>query len=94
MGQKYSAEEQHLAGNMKVLKSSTKFTAEEIRKYYEKFQKDFPDGKITKEEFAKMYTKANTTGDSRQFATYVFKAYDVDKNGSVDFKVYFFFLTI
>ncbi len=87
MGQKQSSGEDAHAKNMEELKSNTAFTSQEIKNYYERFQDNFPDGQITKHDFVEMYAEMNPSGDSQRFAEYVFKAHDVDRNGTVDFKV-------
>lgn len=60
------------------LKSSTKFDSKEIKEWYDKFNQDFPDGVIHEEEFIDMYSKMCPKGNTRQFASNVFKAYDKD----------------
>ena len=65
------------------LRRSTKFKPEEIRAWYDKFHKDFPNGTITEPEFVNMYSKMFPKGDARRFAKHVFRAYDSDGECSV-----------
>lgn len=69
------------------LKEQTTFSRTEIRDLYKKFTKDCPNGQMTVEEFKAMYETLFPEGDSGQFADHVFKAYDKDGNGVIDFQV-------
>ena len=60
------------------LKHTTKLRPDEIRAWYDKFHKDFPDGHITEPQFVTMYSKMFPRGDARRFAQHVFRAYDSD----------------
>ncbi|ELT95991.1 hypothetical protein CAPTEDRAFT_223245 [Capitella teleta] len=74
------------------LKEQTTFSRTEIRDLYKKFTKDCPNGQMTVEEFKAMYETLFPEGDSGQFADHVFKAYDKDGNGVIDFQE--FILTV
>ncbi|ELT98685.1 hypothetical protein CAPTEDRAFT_148532 [Capitella teleta] len=83
MGQELSGEltEQRI----EELKNSTKFTAKEITEWYAKFKKDFPEGVITKDAFVSMYSQMFPNGDAKDFSLHIFRAYDADGNGVIDF---------
>lgn len=76
------------------LKSRTHFSGHELRDWHEKFLADYPAGKITKPEFIDMYCKLLPDGDSYAFASHVFRAYDRDASGTVDFKEFIHTLSI
>ncbi len=88
MGPKHSTETDIPEDCLEDLKYSTQFTSEELQDYYERFQDEFPDGHITKQQFIQMYSQKYPDGDARKFAEYVFNAHDLSKSGTVDFKVY------
>ena len=67
------------------LKSNTNFSGKEIQDWYDKFHEDFPDGVITQDKFIAMYCKLFPDGNPRSFAKHVFRSYDKDGNGEIDF---------
>lgn len=83
--------------NFKELSKGTKFTTKELEEFFKKFKKDFPDGKITKQQFVKLYQKMFETddeGDATEFCGHVFAQYDQDKNGFIDFREFVTTLSI
>lgn len=50
------------------------------------FRIDCPDGKLTASSFRKIYTKCFPGGNVNEFCDHVFRTFDMDKNGFVDFK--------
>ena len=71
---------------MDFLKANTRFDEECILEWYESFHKDCPTGKITKEEFVKIYEVYFPHGNSVQFVNNFFRTTDKDNNGYIDFK--------
>lgn len=70
---------------IKRLCNSTKFTEKEIHAWYDKFSADFPEGVISKPAFIAMYTQMFPNGDAEEFSEHIFRAYDADGNGEIDF---------
>ncbi|CAD5122264.1 DgyrCDS10709 [Dimorphilus gyrociliatus] len=70
------------------LEESTAFNADEIREYYRNFLKECPEGRMSmsRDQFKKIYSKLFPTGDANQFAQHVFRTYDRDGNGRIDFR--------
>lgn len=68
------------------LKKQTTFSGREIREWYKKFHTDCPSGQMDKAEFKAMYEQLFPKGNSTQFADHVFRAYDTDGNGAIDFQ--------
>lgn len=70
------------------LKLSTKFTENEICQWYENFQKQCPTGRITPEEFEQIYTRFFPDSDPKSYARHVFRSFDTNDDGTLDFKEY------
>lgn len=73
--------------DFKELSKGTKFSMKELQEWYKKFKKDFPTGKINCSQFVVLYQKmfgAEGTA-SDEFCEHVFKQYDSDGNGTIDF---------
>lgn len=70
------------------LKLSTKFTETEICQWYENFQKQCPTGRISSEEFEQIYTRFFPESDAKSYARHVFRSFDTNDDGTLDFKEY------
>lgn len=50
-------------------------------------QQDCPNGKLTPAKFVDMYKMFFPSGNAEEFCDHVFRTFDMDKNGYIDFKV-------
>ena len=89
-----SSREQLADEDIDEIRRSTHFTRAEILDLHQKFQTDFPDGAITRDRFVLMYASLFPDGDATRFAKHVFKAYDADGNGVIDFQEFMSTLSI
>lgn len=62
---------------------NTTFSREELKKWFEKFMKDYPSGYMKKEQFLKVYQDYYKTGDSKGFSEHVFRVFDVNNDGKI-----------
>lgn len=74
------------AGQVSDLTKKTKFNPEQIQKIYREFMGENPDGKMTPEKLKKTYKQMFPDCDETTFADFVFKTYDSNHDGTVDFK--------
>ena len=81
--------------NFQELSKGSKFSAQELKSFFNKFKKDFPDGKINRSQFEALYKKMfGAEGDAKEFCGLVFDQYDKDKSGVVDFKEFILTLSV
>ncbi|XP_030640355.1 recoverin 2 [Chanos chanos] len=70
------------------LKMNTKYSENELSQWYENFQKQCPSGRITPEEFEKIYERFFPDSDASTYAKHVFRSFDANDDGTLDFKEY------
>ncbi|VDL60722.1 unnamed protein product [Hymenolepis diminuta] len=80
------------AETVEELTRSTSFNEQEIHQWYRGFLKDCPSGQLTVEDFQRLYcalfcaSSGDTYGDPRPFARLVFRAFDQNGDGIVEFR--------
>merc|ERR1711910_109220 len=72
--------------DLDFLVANTHYTEDTICEWYKGFKQDCPDGKLTKDAFMKIYSKCFSGGSAKDFCDHVFRTFDSDKNGFIDFK--------
>ena len=82
MGTHFSLPEEDLI----ELVNHTSFKKEDVKRWYRKFMKDYPDGQLNKEQFNKLYTKIYSSTFANRFADIIFRSFDHNHDGVVSFK--------
>merc|ERR1712227_759523 len=57
-----------------------------IEEWYEGFLKDCPSGELSKEKFIAMYSKIFPSGNAENFSQNIFRTFDTNNSGTVDFR--------
>ncbi|XP_074598897.1 frequenin-1-like [Brevipalpus obovatus] len=68
------------------LTKDTYFTEKEIREWYRGFRKDCPNGNLTEQGFFRIYKQFFPHGDPSRFASLVFRVFDENQDGSIEFE--------
>ena len=55
--------------------------------YCRGFKQDCPDGQLSKDKILEMYSMILPAGNAKVFVDQIFRIFDKDGNGSIDFKV-------
>ena len=72
--------------DLEFLKSHTRYDENTIKEWYKGFKQDCPNGRLTPPKFVDMYKLFFPSGNAEQFCDHVFRTFDTDKNGYIDFK--------
>ncbi|XP_070800573.1 recoverin [Pituophis catenifer annectens] len=70
------------------LKLNTKYSEDELVKWYDAFKKQCPDGRISKADFEKIYANFFPNSDPKVYARHVFRSFDTNDDGTLDFREY------
>ena len=72
--------------DVEFLKANTRYDEDTIQQWYKGFMKDCPEGKLSPPMFIQIYSKCFPCGNAEEFCAHVFRTFDSDKNGTIDFK--------
>lgn len=79
---------------MDFIFAHTKFTEEAIRRWFGNFREECPNGKLTKNHLHSLFKKIFPGGDSEVFCNHIFRIFDSDGNGFLDFKEFLMALDV
>ncbi|XP_057313433.1 neurocalcin homolog [Hydractinia symbiolongicarpus] len=68
------------------LRDKTELSELELQEFYKAFLKDYPDGTLTFPQFKVIFHQYFPNGDAEQFAEQVFKTFDENGDGYIDFR--------
>merc|ERR1712055_796804 len=72
--------------DVNFLKTNTRYDEETIQEWYKGFISDCPNGKLTPGSFTKIYSQCFPSGKAEDFCEHIFRNFNTDKNGYIDFK--------
>uniref|UniRef100_A0A4D5RA48 Neuronal calcium sensor 2 n=1 Tax=Scolopendra viridis TaxID=118503 RepID=A0A4D5RA48_SCOVI len=72
--------------DLEFLKTHTKYDEATIKEWHKGFRQDCPNGRLTPAKFMDMYKMFFPSGNAEEFCDHVFRTFDTDKNGYIDFK--------
>jgi len=83
MGAKQS---QLTPSDVNQLLHQSNLSEQEIKEFYKDFKKQYPKGRLTKQDVTKLYKKTYPKGDPTAVVDEMFRVYDSDKDGTIDFR--------
>ncbi|XP_053331826.1 Kv channel interacting protein 3b, calsenilin isoform X3 [Clarias gariepinus] len=76
----------HQPEGLEKLQAQTKFTRKELQSLYRGFKNECPSGLVDEETFKVIYSQFFPQGDATTYAHFLFNAFDMDRNGSIQFE--------
>ncbi|XP_046888523.1 recoverin b [Hypomesus transpacificus] len=70
------------------LKLNTMYSEEQLCTWYQTFLKECPSGRISRQQFETIYASFFPDADPKAYACHVFRSFDSDSDGTLDFKEY------
>ena len=67
------------------LKAYTKYDDATIKEFHKSFMEDCPTGQLTRDKFIDLYKMLIWTGNAEQYCEHVFRTFDIDQNGVIEF---------
>jgi len=94
MGQGSSRAERLTKEDVNFLKANTKYDEDTIQEWYRGFISDCPNGKLSPPAFVKIYSQCFPSGNARDFCDHIFRTFDTDGNGYIDFKEFLLAISV
>ena len=76
------------------LTATTEFSEDEIQQWYKRFRNEYPRGYVTVDEFKNIYEKFFPSCNSSQFDTRLFRTFDTNGDGTIDFREFICALSV
>ena len=76
--------------DLEFLRGETDYDEKTIIEWYTDFEHNFKDGKLTQTKIVEICKTFFPKGNADKFASHIFRTFDKDKNGFVDFKEFLF----
>ncbi|XP_064626767.1 neuronal calcium sensor 2-like [Lineus longissimus] len=80
--------------DLNFLMQNTCFTKKQIKKWYKGFIKDCPCGQLSRKKFIEVYSGFFPDGNAEEFCTHVFRTFDKDNSGKIDFNEFLLAINI
>lgn len=87
---KYKLNDDDLA----YLLQKTSFTEKQIKDWYKGYMRDCPDGQLSRSKFLDVYSEFFPDGKAKAFYEHVFRTFDEDNSGQIDFKEFLIAISI
>ncbi|KAI3381783.1 hypothetical protein SNEBB_002036 [Seison nebaliae] len=71
--------------NFQILEDNTNFSRDQISEWHKGFMKDCSSGKLSKKKFVEVYKQFYPVGKADKFCEHVFRTFDTDSSGEIDF---------
>ncbi len=72
--------------DLQFLVENTEFTKQQIEVWYAGFIVDCPSGELSKAKFVEVYQQLFPQGNAQKFCSHIFRTFDTDNSGKIDFK--------
>ena len=72
--------------NLEFLKAKTGYDETSIKQWHKIFIKECPNGRLTPDKFIDLYNLFVWRGNGEQYCEHVFRTFDTDQNGCIDFE--------
>ena len=82
---------------LETLRIDTEFTDNELKEWYQWYRGillDMPNGRMDVEEFKKIYNRMFPSGVDDKYAEHVFRSFDQNKDGQIDFREFVISISI
>ncbi|XP_056146414.1 calsenilin-like [Lampris incognitus] len=76
----------HQPEGLEKLQAQTQFTRKELQSLYRGFKNECPSGLVDEKTFKTIYSQFFPQGDATTYAHFLFNAFDLDRNGSINFE--------
>lgn len=80
--------------DLTFLLNNTSFTKPQIKQWYKGFMRDCPGGQLSRQKFLEVYSEFFPNGNAEGFCEHVFRTFDTDSGGTIDFKEFLLAINI